>query len=122
MVADALAPLGRVSVRRMFSGGGVFCEGVMFGIVVDDTLYLKGDEETAASFEREGCQRFTYSAKGKAVSLPYWRIPDRLLDDTEELADWARRSLRIALSKAAARAPAKAKAKAKRSARSVRMR
>jgi DNA transformation protein len=110
MLVEVLAPLGRVSVRRMFSGAGVFCEGVMFGLVVDDVLYLKGNDAMASGYESEGCERFTYTGKGRVISLPYWRMPDRLLDEPDEMAAWARRSLQVALGNAAKRAPAKRKA------------
>lgn len=100
MLVEVLAPLGRVSVRRMFGGGGVFCEGVMFGLVSEDVLFLKGDEELAVFFDNQGCERFAYSAKSRTVSLPYWRMPDRLLDEPDEMVSWARRSLAVALAKA----------------------
>ena len=100
MLVEVLAPIGRVSVRRMFGGGGVFCEGVMLALVAEDVLYLKGDEELAAFFESEGCERFTYAAKSRTVSLPYWRMPDRLLDEPDEMVAWARRSLTVALANA----------------------
>ena len=40
---EGLQPLGAVSARRMFGGYGIYCEGVMFGLVADDALYLKVD-------------------------------------------------------------------------------
>lgn len=111
MLVEVLAPLGRVSVRRMFGGGGVFCEGVMFGLVSEDVLYLKGDEDLAALFESEGCERFAYGAKSRTVSLPYWRMPDRLLDEPDEMVSWARRSLTVALARAQEHRPRKAASK-----------
>ena len=43
---EQLAPLGRVTLRRMFGKTGVFCNGVMFGMVTDNTLYLRVDDHT----------------------------------------------------------------------------
>jgi DNA transformation protein len=40
---DSLSGLGPVSVRRMFGGAGVYADGVMFGLVAQDALYLKAD-------------------------------------------------------------------------------
>jgi len=40
-VQDLLADFGPVSIRHMFSGAGVYADGVMFAILVEDTLYLK---------------------------------------------------------------------------------
>ena len=40
LLREQMAPLGHLTMRRMFGKTGVFCEGVMFGVVTDDTLYL----------------------------------------------------------------------------------
>ena len=87
-----------VTVRRMFRSAGIFCDGVMFGLVSDGTIFLKADEGTIPDFEREGCRPFTYTRSKRAghVALPYWRLPERLYDDPEELAVWAGRALAIA--------------------------
>ena len=70
----------------MFGGAGVYADGVMFAILVDDTLYLKADETSAEAFAAEGKGPFTYRPKGRAaVAMSYWEIPERLLDDPDEL-------------------------------------
>lgn len=107
LIEDLLSPLGRVSVRRMFSGGGVYCEGVMFGLAKDDLLYLKADEQTKSAFEAEGCVRFQSMGK----SLPYWQIPERLYDDTDEMIDWAKTALEVALRANRERKPRSTKTK-----------
>lgn len=96
-IRDLFAAFGPVTIRRMFSGTGIFADGLMFGLVVRDVIYLKVDEANIADFEREGCAPFTYT-RGKASgrpsehALPYWRLPERLYDDPDELAVWARRA------------------------------
>ena len=47
---EQLAPLGRVTLRRMFGKSGVFCDGVMFAMVTENTLYVRVDEENRATF------------------------------------------------------------------------
>jgi DNA transformation protein len=99
-IRDLFAPFGPVTVRRMFSGAGIFADGLMIGLVVRDVIYLRADETTIADFEREGCNAFTYTRGKKAgrptqQALPYWRLPERLYDDPDELAEWARRSFAI---------------------------
>jgi DNA transformation protein len=96
LLKDALSGLGPVSVRRMFGGAGIFAGGVMFGLVADDTLYLKADEETKAAFAAEGLGPFGYNGSGRRIDLPYWRIPERLLDDPDEMVAWARVALGVA--------------------------
>jgi DNA transformation protein and related proteins len=94
---ELFAIFGPVMVRRMFGGAGLFADGVMFGLVARDIIYLKADEQTIPDFEREGLTPFTYAAKGKKrISLSYWRLPDRLYDDPDELAQWARQALMAA--------------------------
>jgi len=96
-VQDLLADFGPVSIRNMFGGAGVYADGVMFAILADDTLYLKADETSARAFASEGMRPFTYRAAGKApVAMSYWEVPERLLEDPEELAAWAGEAHRIA--------------------------
>ncbi len=60
LLKDVLSGLGPVSVRRMFGGAGVYADGVMFGLIADDTLYLKADDETKGTFEAEGLGPYGY--------------------------------------------------------------
>ncbi len=100
-IHDLFAPLGPVTLRRMFSGAGLFFDGVMFGLVVRGVIFLKADETSSADFEREGSEPFTY-VRGKTSgrlsrhALPYWRLPERLYDNPDTLAEWAARALAIA--------------------------
>ncbi len=100
MLCDLLAPLGSISMRRMFSGGGVYCDGLMFGLVMDDAFYLKVDDESRKSFEAHGCGPFVYVGKSKPVATSYWRAPDLLLDEPEEMLCWARVALGVARKRA----------------------
>ena len=105
---EQLTGLGPVSIRRMFSGAGVFADGVMFALVADDTLYFKADETTHADFEAEGMSAFTYATKGgRNTLISYWRAPERLFDEPDEMLAWARKAMA-----AARRAGAKKSSKA----------
>lgn len=96
---EQLAGLGPVSIRRMFGGAGVFANGIMFALVSDDTLYFKVDETTRADFEAEGMGAFTYATKdGRKTLMSYWRAPERLFDEPDEMLAWARKALAIARS------------------------
>lgn len=99
-VQDLFASFGTVNVRRMFGGAGVFADGVMFALVARDVIYLKTDEDTVPAFALEGSQPFSYTtSKGKQarrVIMSYWRLPERLYDDPDELAQWARTALAVA--------------------------
>ncbi len=114
-IRELFREFGDVRLRRMFGGAGLYADGVMFALLSDDLIYLKADAVTAADFERENCAPFQYDTKtGRRAVMSYWRLPERLYDDADELAQWARRALAVARQAAAAK-PAKRKpAKKKR--------
>lgn len=88
---------GAVSARRMFGGYGIYHDGRMFGLVVDDTLYLKADAQSVGEFEARGLAPFEYVREGKPIRLSYYRAPDEILDDRELAAEWAQRALAAAV-------------------------
>jgi DNA transformation protein and related proteins len=90
-IRELFSIFGSVEVRRLFGGAGIFMDGTMFALVHEGVIYLKVDEDSAAEFEREQLEAFSYSRKGVRASLTsYRRMPDRLYDDPNELATWAR--------------------------------
>lgn len=92
--SELFAAFGPVRCRKMFGGVGVYAGDVMFALEARDVLYLKASPDDRAAFEAEGCGPFTYTtANGSRTIASYWRAPERLLDDPEELAVWARRAL-----------------------------
>jgi DNA transformation protein len=100
-IRDLFAPFGPVTMKRMFGGAGLWSEGLMFGLVFDGAIFLKVDDTSIPDFEREGSRPFVYTrakSPGRVgrASLSYWRLPERLYDDPEELAVWAARALAIA--------------------------
>ena len=91
---EQLAPLGHLTMRRMFGKTGVFCDGVMFGMVAQNTLYLRVDPLNRLTFkEAESYPPLNYVKGGTAIDLSFWRVPDRLLDEREEFVVWARAAL-----------------------------
>ena len=94
---EQLAPLGRLSLRRMFGKTGVFCDGVMLGMVTEDTLYFRVDEQNRAAFEEAAsAPPLNYAKGGKLIDLAFWRAPERLMDEPDELLSWARLALAAA--------------------------
>src|SRR6516165_10672792 len=96
-VRDQLAPVGRITMRRLFGKTGVFCDGVMLGMVADDTLYFRVDDDNRAAFKEAGSSPpLNYEKQGRTIDLAFWRAPERLLDEPEELVIWARAALAAA--------------------------
>ena len=50
-IKDLLSPFGEITIRKMFGGAGVYCDGAIFAITGDDDLWLKVDDVTRAEFE-----------------------------------------------------------------------
>jgi DNA transformation protein and related proteins len=96
-IQELFSVFGPVSVRRMFGGAGIYADGTMFALVARGVIYLKADDVNTPAFERENLAPFTYETKdGKRGVMSYRRMPDRLYDDPDELATWARDALAAA--------------------------
>jgi DNA transformation protein len=96
-LCEQLAPLGRVTMRRMFGKTGVFCGGLMFGMVADNMLYFRVDDGNRAAFkEAKSAPPLNYRKQGSTVDLSFWRAPERLFDEPDELVAWARIALEAA--------------------------
>ena len=94
---EHLAPLGRISLRRMFGKAGVFCDGVMFAMVADGTLYFRIDDGNREAFkEAQSSPSLSYDKGGRKIDLAFWRAPERLFDEPDELVAWARTALAAA--------------------------
>src|SRR5215472_13190987 len=94
---EQLAPLGRVTMRRMFGATGVFCDGLMFAVVSEDTLYFRVDAHNRTAFkEAASFPPLSYEKKGRTIDLSFWRAPERLFDEPDEVVSWARLALAAA--------------------------
>jgi DNA transformation protein len=112
---DLLGSLGPVRARSMFGGHGLYCGDLMFGLVDDDEIFLKTDDETRPVFEEAGCRQWVYTGGGKEMKSSYFRPPDAAHESPEEMAPWGRLALETARRAARVKA-AKNEAKAARKA------
>jgi DNA transformation protein and related proteins len=101
---EQLAPLGHITMRRMFGKTGVFCDGLMLGMVRDDALYFRVDDYNREDFkEARSFPPLDYQKKGGSIDLSFWRAPERLFDEPDALVAWARAALGAARRVAAKR-------------------
>src|SRR6266567_7460387 len=101
---EQLAPLGRITMRRMFGKTGVFCDGFMLAMVRDNTLYFRVDDDNRATFKEAECfPPLNYEKKGSSIDLSFWRAPERLFDEPDELVTGAQIALAAARRVAARR-------------------
>src|SRR5262252_7491031 len=110
---EQLAPVGHVTLRRMFGKTGVFCDGLMLAMVRDDALYFRVDDDNREIFkEAEAFPPLNYEKGGGSIDLAFWRAPERLFDEPDEFVAWARAALgaarRVAAKRDRAAAPRKA--------------
>lgn len=88
---------GPITARKMFGGYGIYHNGLMFGLVSDDTLYLKADAENSNHFEQEGLGKFEYKKDDRIMKISYYQAPAEIFEDREQAEIWARRSYQAAL-------------------------
>jgi DNA transformation protein len=98
-IADLFSGLGRVEVKKLFGGKGIYHNGLIVAVEIRGDLMLKADAESAAEFTAAGCKQWTYtgSRHGKLVSMPYWTVPDGAFDDADEMTPWARKAYEAAM-------------------------
>ena len=95
-VLDQLRELDNVSSRRMFGGAGLYRDELFFGLISDDTLYLRVDDSNRADYSARGAAPFRPYADRPELSMSYYEAPADVLEDARELAEWARRSVAVA--------------------------
>ena len=112
---DLVSLAAPTEARRMFGGYGLFSRGLMYGLLDDEELFLKTDEECRQAFADAGCRQWVYESPSRgAVPTGYYRPPDEAHEDAEAMLPWARLALDAAARKAAAKA-AKGKKRAAKS-------
>lgn len=95
---EAFGSLGAVTIRRLFGGKGIYCDGLILAILYHDELMLKADEQSAPAFSAAGARQWIYTRKdGKKGAMPYWTVPDDAWDDPDIMAGWVRLAFEAAL-------------------------
>jgi len=106
-VLEQLQSLERLISRRMFGGAGLYCDDVFFGLIYKDRLYFRTDDTTRADYEARGGEAFRPRPKFTALKAAYYTVPADVLEDSEELVQWARKAVAAAVASQAAKAASK---------------
>jgi DNA transformation protein len=85
---DQLAELGGVTSRKMFGGVGLYCDGLFFGLIARDELYLKVDDASRGAFEAAGSTAFQ-PYRDRPGTMQYYSVPVGVLESSPELVRWA---------------------------------
>jgi len=87
-LVNKLSAIGGISSKRMFGGHGIFHEGKMFALVDSKgQCFLKVDDSNKTDFEEK--DSFQHSR------MPYFSIPDEVMNDQDKLIAWAKKSIAI---------------------------
>jgi DNA transformation protein len=100
-IVELMQSMGPVYSKSMFGGHGVFLDGLMFGLVADNVLYLKTDKLTEEDFISKDLEPFTYAKKDKIFKMNYYQAPEETLEDAEQMNHWANTAYSVAIRAAA---------------------
>lgn len=101
---DVAADFGALSARRMFGGYGIYHDGVMIGLISDEVLYLKVDDQSRERFRAADSGPFLYTRRGETVPTSYWSVPEAAMESPQDMRPWLVLAYEAALRKANAAA------------------
>lgn len=94
---EVFQQFGTITQRKMFGGVGIYHDGLIFGLVVKDVLYLKVDKSSKAIFLEHNLAPFSYEKNGKAVNMSYHQAPESIYEDPDVAEKWAKLAFEAAL-------------------------
>ena len=106
-VLDQLSELGEVECRIMFGGYGLYYGGglgrAFFGIIYKGRLYFKIDPGTLPAYIEMGMKPFRPNAK--MTLKTYFEVPADIIEDPDQLTEWASKALQCRSPKKPANRP-----------------
>jgi DNA transformation protein len=76
-VVNHLNQVAPVTARAMFGGYGLYCEGLMFALIADETLYFKVDAGNQSRFTEAAMGPFTYHLPVRSFFLAFSQLAKR---------------------------------------------
>ena len=92
---DQFRALGEIEIKKMFGGAGLYLDSPMFALIANETLYLKVDEQNRSDYEALGLEPFK-PFDDKPMTMSYYEVPADILENREELAQWASKAIEAA--------------------------
>ena len=88
LVTAKLETIDGLSMKKMFGGYGIFHDGSMFGLIDSKgKMFLKSNETIQSYFDALGSEQHS--------RMPYYSIPEDMLNDHDRLVEMTRRSISI---------------------------
>ena len=94
-ILDALTLCDNIRAKRMFGGYGIYQNSIIFAIIAENELYFKVDESNIDLYKDLNSEPFTFLARGKTISMSYWKVPDEILEDRALLAKYVKLSVLV---------------------------
>lgn len=105
-VLNLIQDFGPAMSRKTSDGHGIFLDGVMFAVIVDNVLFFKVDGATDADFKELELPPFVQNEKDEDVVMSYVQAPDSALKDRAEMTRWATLAHGVAVKAAIPKKPA----------------
>jgi len=84
-ILDVLSLCDNITAKRLFGGYGLYQNGIIFAIIVENELYFKVDESNIDLYQNLNSEPLTFHAKGKTISMSYRKVPDEIIENKELL-------------------------------------
>ena len=97
-VQDQLSSWSPIDKKRMFGVLGLYRDGLMFGIIAKDMVYLKVNDSNKKKFLDAGSTTLKVFESNSEVPS-YYELPVDVLENAEEFIEWAKESYAIQMNK-----------------------
>lgn len=93
-VLDQLSDLEDLYIKRMFGLQALYKDGLTFGLISKDIVYLKVDQSNKAKYEAAGSTPLKLF-KNDSIVKSYYELPVEVLENAELFVEWVKESLTI---------------------------
>ena len=98
---DQLSSLGNITTRPLFGAVALYRQGQVFAMVWHGGLYFKVDDDSRKNYEAAASHPLGYESQGEQHALKsYWEVPVDVVEDHQQLQQWAERAYHAAVKSA----------------------
>ncbi len=74
---------GPIKFKKMFGGFGVYSHNMCIGVVIENELYLKGDDVSIAIYSNYESSQFAYThhKSKQEIKMNWWKVTDEIFDN-----------------------------------------
>ena len=95
---DQLSDWAKITTRPLFGAVALYRNGHVFAMAWHGALYFKVDNHSRGKYEAAGSSALGYVSRGEDHALKsYWEVPADVVENREELHEWAEKAYEAAL-------------------------